>query len=73
MKQIDCWPAHTDCAHRDYIGQPCTLNGKPAKIVKDSDGFANVAPLDPEQGAVPYSWTAIYNIMDNRNGRFGWG
>jgi hypothetical protein len=66
-----CWPDHRDCLHRSYIGRACTLHGEPAKIVKDVDGHASVAPLDSSRGSVPYSWTAVYNIMDNRNGKFG--
>ena len=52
-----------------YIGKAVTLNGEPAKIVRNGD-FADVAPLDTSKGAVPFSWTAIYNICDNHNGEF---
>ena len=59
----------------EYIGRAVTLNGVPAKVVRqESDGFsgtyAAVAPLDPSLGVVPFSWCAIYNVCDNRGGRF---
>ena len=66
-----CWPDHIDCAHRDYIGREVTLQGRPAKIVKDGQGMAVVVPVDSERGGVPYSWAAVFNICDNRGGRFG--
>lgn len=66
-----CWPRHIDCEHREYIGQAVTLHGEPAKITMDIEGHPHVAPLDPEKGSVPYSWTAVFNICENHNGRFG--
>jgi len=59
----------------EYIGREVTLYGKPAKIIRqETDGhggtFAAVAPLDPSLGVVPYSWNAIYNVCDNRSGKF---
>ncbi len=65
-----CWPHHLDCDHRDYIGRAVTLTGEPAKITMDREGYAQIAPLDPARGTVPYSWTAVWNIIDNRNSEF---
>ena len=60
---------------QEYIGRSVTLNGIPAKIVRqEPDGhggtFAAVAPLNPSLGVVPFSWCAIYNVCDNHGGRF---
>ena len=68
--RLDCWPNHTSCDHRDYIGRAVTLNGQPAKVTKDATGRSYVAPLNPNHGTVPYSWVAIFNVIDNRNSRF---
>jgi hypothetical protein len=65
-----CWPQHSLCTHREYIGRVCKLWGEPAKIVKSSDGYALIAPLDPSKGSVPYSWVAVFNTMANRRGNF---
>lgn len=64
------WDQPGDDERREYIGQSCTLNGQPAKIVHTGDGWAGVAPLNPEFGTVPYSWAAIYNVMHNHGGNF---
>jgi len=55
---------------REYIGRACTLNGNPAKIVIDGNGLPSVAPLNPDLGVIPYSWVAVFNIIDNRKGEF---
>ena len=47
----------------DVIGKAVTLNGKPAKIVRDGR-FASVAPLDSAEGTVPYSWAAIFTTLE---------
>jgi hypothetical protein len=54
----------------EYVGRAVTLNGMPAKVTRNPDGFARIAPLDPKYGVVPYSWAAVYNICDNHGGRF---
>ena len=71
MEKGSCWPEHLDCEYREYIGRNCFLNGQPAKVCKNKDGYARVCPLDPELGSVPYSWCAVWNIMDNHDGKFG--
>ena len=58
----------------EYIGMACTLDGKPAKIVRqEPDGhggtYAAVATLDG-MAVVPWSWCAIYSVCDNRGGKF---
>ncbi len=53
-----------------YAGRAVTLHGKPAKIVRDAEGRAWVAPLDPELGSVPYSWSAVVLVCDSGNGKF---
>ncbi len=67
---LDCWPNHAACGHRDYIGRAVTLQGAPAKVVKDCDGRAHISPLNPDVGTVPYSWVAVFNIVDNHGGKF---
>lgn len=54
----------------DYVGRAVTLNGKPATVHKDKDGWPWIAPLDTKFGTVPYSWAAVYNICDNHDGEF---
>lgn len=71
QNNLACWPEHLDCDHRDYIGRACTLHGKPAKICKNEEGYALVCPLNPELGSVPFSWCAVWNIIDNHGGEFG--
>ncbi len=68
--KLSCWPDHAECDHRGYIGREVTLHGKPAKIIKDGEGYAHVAPLDPAYGSVCYSWVAIFCICDLHNGHF---
>ena len=66
-----CWPDHLDCDHRRVIGAAVTLNGNAAKVVKDSDGYGYVMPLDHKGDMpVPFSWACIFNVIQNRNGDF---
>ena len=69
--KLDCWPDHADCEHRKYVGRAVTLNGQPAKVVKDDEGYAHVTPLDPTCGPVSYSWVAVFCKCDLHDGRFG--
>lgn len=64
------WNKPGDDERREYIGKACKLNGKPAKIVHIGDGWPGVAALDGLYPPVPFSWTAIYNVMENRGGDF---
>ena len=53
---------------REYIGRRCTLNGHPATVVFDSaTGFASVASGPT---TIAWSWSAVFNIIDNKGGRF---
>jgi hypothetical protein len=67
---MSCWPQHTLCTHRKYIGRMCKLWGEPAKITKDGEGYAHIAPLDPRFGSVSYSWVTVFNTMENCKGNF---
>lgn len=67
---MNCWPKHLDCLHRDYVGRGVSLNGRAAKVVLDGKGHALVAPLDPARGSVPFSWVTVFNVCDNRAGKF---
>jgi hypothetical protein len=51
--------------HCKYVGEPCFYFNKPATIVKDIEGNGYVAPLDGNEGKIPWAWTAISQIMDN--------
>ena len=54
----------------DYIGRACTLNGQPAKTTFSMvSGWPSVSELEGGR-SVEYSFTAIYNIIDNKGGRF---
>lgn len=82
-RRLSCWPHHTNCAHRKYIGRAVTLYDEPARIVIDSEGYAHVTPLDPDcesvsyppldpdRKSVSYSWIAVFAICDLHSGRFG--
>jgi len=65
-----CWPSHAECDHLEYIGRDVTLSGKPATIVQGPRGYAAVRCLEEPFVSVEYSWVAVFNICDNRNGRF---
>jgi hypothetical protein len=55
----------------DYIGRDCTLNGEPARTTFCvTDGHCYVNPINASIGGFAWSWCAVYNILDNRNGRF---
>ena len=53
----------------EYIGRAVTLNGHPAKIVREG-AFAAIAPLDSSKGTLQYSWGAVFRTCDNRDGQF---
>ena len=55
---------------REYIGQTCTLNGLPAKILFNyREGCASVGQLDGPL-IIDWSWAAVFNIVDNKRGDF---
>ena len=62
--------AYADIDRRGYVGRAVTLNGEPAKVTMDKDGWPWIAPLDSSKGTIPFSWVAVYNICDNHNGEF---
>lgn len=64
-----CYPAHVACGHRAYIGRSCTVDGLPAVIVRGSDGHPYVRSLDLTR-TIPFSWTAVFKVMDNHGGKF---
>ena len=54
----------------EVVGKPCKLAGAPAKVTRNREGYAMIAPLDPSKGSVPYSWIAVFNILENHGGKF---
>lgn len=46
-----------------YVGQQCTLDGKPAKIMGRYCAQALVGLIDPPHTGVQFSWEAIERIM----------
>ena len=52
-----------------YAGQPCTLNGKPAKIMGRLEPFALVGQL-PQGLAVEFAWETVDYVMTERDGAF---
>lgn len=48
-----------------WVGQSCTLNGKPATIAGRLKRFAFVAPLNlSDGGGVEYSWEVVDRTMN---------
>lgn len=46
-----------------WSGEPCKLNGQPAKIIGRFNEFLRVATLDPAGPAVEWSWETIDRVM----------
>lgn len=57
-------PEDVEIADR-WAGEPCTLDGKPAKVVGRLRRFAEVASLDRHAGdkAVSFAWSTVDRIM----------
>lgn len=57
-------------ARKDVIGMGCTLDGHQAIVrFNMATGWPSVCRLDTFQ-RVGFSFTTIYNIMENHGGRF---
>ena len=54
----------------DYVGRAVTLDGMPATVHRDKEGWPWIAPLDTSKGSIPYCWVTVYNICDNHGGKF---
>lgn len=65
---------YTEAEKRERIesvrGRECTLNGVRAIIGVDEDGYASIGQLDAPMLSCQFSWTAVWNILDNRAGCF---
>lgn len=48
-----------------WAGSACSLRGVPAKITGRLEAFGSVSPLDPEIGAIEYSWQTIDRVMES--------
>ena len=54
----------------EYIGRAVTLDGHPAKIIRDLAGWPWVSPSDPTLANIPFSPSAIARVCTRRDGRF---
>lgn len=48
-----------------WAGEPCTLNGRPAKITGSAHDAGSVGTLDPTGPKAQWSWPAIDRIMQS--------
>jgi len=55
---------------RETVGSKCTLNGINATVCMNEAGFAVIGQLSAPFQAVEYSWTAVWNTLENRGGKF---
>lgn len=53
-----------------WAGEPCYLDGAPAKITGRLNAYGTVAPLDVGLGKVEHSWHTINRVMRERGGFF---
>lgn len=54
---------------RKWKGAACTLNGQPARVCVQENGFARVVDLRTGLGA-EWSWQAVESVMLNKTGSF---
>ena len=65
-----CWPKHQGCQHDEYMQRHITLDGKPAIIRKDPDGYPVVTGLAEPFPCWETAWTVVFNVVDNRGAKF---
>ena len=52
-----------------WAGEPCTLDGVPAKVIGRLNKFATIATYDTNS-ACEFSWFAVKRVMENEGGHF---
>jgi len=56
--------AHPDCP-TDRLGNHCTLEGKPARIVGRSFHYATIEPLDVDAEPIRCCWDIVQDVLEN--------
>lgn len=54
---------------QDYVGDDCTLDGKPATIVGKKRPMATVIVTESNK-AYRFAWQTVRDVMENHNGEF---
>jgi len=55
--------AHPDCP-TDRLGNHCTLDGMPARIIGRSFHYATIEPLDIEADPIRCCWDVVTNVLE---------
>jgi len=53
-----------------WVGKECTLDGLPAIIRMDGMGYPRVRQTVEPCHEIACSWTKVWNVLENREGRF---
>lgn len=56
--------AHPDCP-TDELGNHCTLEGKPARVIGRSFHYATIEPLDGDAEPIRCCWDIVRDILEN--------
>jgi hypothetical protein len=62
-------PKHLTAIQDRWIAEPCTLDGKPAKVTGFWNDFATIAELDVSGKVCDFSWLAVNRVM-LKDGKF---